>query len=459
MAEIIGKKVLVVDDDPDSIEILTMLLENEGCEVISAANGFDALKKVKSTFFTVIFLDIHMPGMDGIEVLEKLKEESPQSLVMILTAYSSAENLENAYKANVFDFINKPVDNKLLLLKIKRAFDHIDALLKNEQARKDILVKYPFENIIGASLKLKEIFRMIEKVAPTDKCVSLVGETGTGKELFARAIHAKSKRTGPFIPVNVGALPETLLETELFGHEKGSFTDAKERRFGYFESCKDGTIFLDEISEISPKMQVSLLRVMQEKKIIRVGGKVEIDVNPRVITATNKNFEKLVEKGTFRKDLYYRIKTVTIQLPPLRERRDDIKLLVDHFIKKHSNKDVKISDEAAQILLNYDYPGNIRELEHIIERALIFQENNFIFPHDLPPELTSKSKANEFFDIFKLPWKEAKQLFEKKYIENKLEKTNGNISEAARISGIDRSDLHKKIEKLGIKKSTNQGEG
>jgi DNA-binding NtrC family response regulator len=457
MAEVMGKKVLVVDDDPDSIEILTILLKNEGCEVVSAANGFDALKEVKSTFFTVILLDIHMPGMDGIEVLGKLKEESPQSLVMILTAYKSDENIKKAYKANVFDFINKPIENKLLLLKIKRAFEHADALLKSEQAKKEILVKYPFEKIIGASPRIREIFRIIGKVAPTDICVSIVGETGTGKELVARAIHATSKRTGPFIPVNVGALPETLLENELFGHEKGSFTDAKERRFGYFESCKDGTIFLDEISEISPKMQVSLLRVLQEKKIIRVGGKTEIDVNPRVITATNKHLEKLVEKGTFRKDLYYRIKTVTIPLPPLRERREDINLLVDHFMKKHSNKDVVLSDEAAEILLNYNYPGNVRELEHIIERALIFKENNIILPHDLPPELTGKSKANEFSEIFKLPWREAKQLLEKRYIENKLEKTNGNISEAARISGIDRSDLHKKIEKMGLKKSNKQG--
>ena len=279
---------------------------------------------------------------------------------MILTAYGSDENIKKACKSDVYDFIDKPIDNKLLLLKIKKAFQHADALLQSQQAKKEILNKYPYENIIGISRQLREIFKIIEKVAPTDTCISITGETGTGKELVARAIHAKSKCSGPFIPINVGALPETLLETELFGYEKGAFTDAKTRRFGYFESCKDGTIFLDEISEVSPKMQVSLLRVLQEKKIIRVGGTDETDVNARVIVSSNKNLEKLITDGSFRKDLYYRIKTVTIHLPPLRERRDDIKPLVEHFIKKYSNKNVNVSDEAMGILKDYDYPGNIR---------------------------------------------------------------------------------------------------
>jgi DNA-binding NtrC family response regulator len=452
MDEKFNNKILVVDDDQDNIDLLTRILSKEGYKVISALDGFNGIKEVKKSFFKVILLDIRMPGMDGIEVLEKLKEESPQSLVMIFTAYGSDENIKKACKIGVYDMVDKPIDNKLLLLKIRKAFQHADALLSKEQSRKEVLDRYPYENIIGSSPQIKKIFKDIEKVAPTDSCVLITGETGTGKELVARAIHSKSNRSDTFIPVNAGALPETLLEAELFGYEKGAFTDAKARKFGYFESCKDGTIFLDEIGEISPKMQVNLLRVLQEKKLIRVGGTEEIAVNARIIAATNKNLEKVVMEGSFRKDLYYRIKTVTIHLPPLRERRDDINPLVEHFIKKYSNKKIVVSDEAMKILMKYDYPGNIRELEHIIERALIYQENNIIRPNELPTEVIGRKNIAEFSEIFNLPWKEAKQIFEKWYIENKLGKAGWNVSETAKISGIDRSDLHKKIEKYGIKK-------
>jgi two-component system response regulator AtoC len=452
MTEIIRKKILFVDDEEDNLNILQLLMEDKNCDVVGCLRGKEALEKVKDTFFSVILLDIRMPEMDGIEVLERLKEESPQSIVILLTAYRSDENFKKACELGVYDVLDKPIDNELLLLKIKTAFQHADALLKSEQAKKEILSKYPYEDIIGTSSKMEEIFKIIEKVGPTDTCVLITGETGTGKELVARAIHAKSKRPGPFIPINAGALPETLLETELFGHEKGAFTDAKERRFGYFESCKEGTIFLDEISEISPKMQVSLLRVLQEKKIIRVGGKEQIAVNARVITATNKNLEKLVTEKSFRKDLYYRIITVTINLPGLRERKEDILHLINHFINKYSNKVVTISEDTMEILMNYDYPGNIRELEHIIEHALIFQENNIILPHDLPQNITGPANISEFSEVFDLPWKEAKQLFEKRYIENKLGKTGWNVTETAEISGIDRADLHKKIKKLGIER-------
>lgn len=452
MTEKFNNKILVVDDDQDNIELLTLLLSKEGYRVISALNGITGIREVIKSFFKVILLDIHMPGMDGLKVLERLKEESPQSLVMMLTAYGSDENIRKVCKSDVYDFIDKPIDNKLLLLKIRKAFQYADALLSKEQSRKEVLNRYPYENIIGSSPQIKKIFIDIEKVAPTDSCVLITGETGTGKELVARAIHSKSNRSDTFIPVNAGALPETLLEAELFGHEKGAFTDAKARKFGYFESCKDGTFFLDEIGEISPKMQVNLLRVLQEKKIIRVGGTEEIAVNARIIAATNRNPEKLVTEGSLRKDLYYRIKTVTIYLPPLRERRDDIKPLVEHFIKKYSNKKIVVSDETMEILMEYGYPGNIRELEHIIERALIYQENNIILPNELPPEVMGRKNIAEFSEIFNLPWKEAKQLFEKWYIGNKLGKNEWNVSETARISGIDRSDLHKKIEKYGIKK-------
>ncbi len=453
MTEIFGRKILVVDDDADNIELMNMLLGEEGYEVVSASGGVEALRKVTTTFFSVIILDIRMPGLDGIQILEKLKEDSPQSLVMILTAYGNDENIKKACKADVFDFIDKPVDNNLLLHKVRKAFEHAEAIARSERAKKEELAEYPYENIIGFNHKLKEVFAVIKKVAPTDTCVYITGETGTGKELVARSIHNLSKRSlQPFIAVNAGALPETLLEVELFGHEKGAFTDAKERKFGYFESCKDGTIFLDEIGEISPRMQVSLLRVLQDKTFFRVGGKEELKADVRVITATNKNLEKMVERGVFRQDLYFRIKTVTIHLPPLRERKDDIEPLVEHFLKKYSSKDVKVSDEVMELLVEYDYPGNIRELEHAIERALIFKEDNIIRPRDLPPEFMGRSVGSGLGEIFKLPWEEAKAQVEKMYIERVLDKVKGNVSEAARISGIDRSYLHKQIKKYGIKR-------
>ncbi|MCK4766250.1 MAG: sigma-54-dependent Fis family transcriptional regulator [Candidatus Aminicenantes bacterium] len=453
MTDTFKKKLLYVDDEKDNIGILQLLMKDEPYEVVGAFNGKEAIDKVKSVFFSVILLDIRMPGMDGMQVLEKLKEESPQSLVIILSAYGSDENRKKALKADVFDFVDKYVDNNVLLHKVQKAFQHSDVSSRSDLAEKEERAKFPYKNIIGGSPKIKEIFEIIKKVAPTDVCVSITGETGTGKELVARAIHAASKRSlQPFMPVNAGALPETLLETTLFGYEKGAFTDAKARRFGYFESCKNGTIFLDEIGDISPKMQASLLRVLQEKKIMRVGGSDEIDVDARVITATNKYLEKLVEAGTFRQDLYYRIKTVTIHLPPLRERRDDIKPLVEHFLGRYSNKDIRVSDETMAILMDYNYPGNIRELEHIIERALIFQEKNIILPKDLPPEVMGRTTGSGLSEIFKLPWEDAKIWIEKLYIEAVLEKTEGNVSQASKISGIDRSYLHKQIKKYGIKK-------
>jgi DNA-binding NtrC family response regulator len=453
MSHTADKKILIVDDDADNIELLDILLGKDGCVVVSTSNGTEAIRKVASTFFSLILLDIRMPGMDGTQVLEKLKEESPQSLVIILTAFGSDENRKKACEADVFDFIDKPIDNKLLLHKVRKAFQHADALLKSEQAEKETSFKYYDKKIIASSQKMKDIFKIMNKVSPTDSRVLIAGETGTGKELVARAIHTMSGRVKlPFIPVNAGALPENLLETELFGYEKGAFTDAKTRRFGYFESCKNGTIFLDEIGDISPKMQASLLRVLQEKKIIRVGGTVEINVDVRIITATNKNLEKLVAEGKFREDLYYRINTVTIHLPPLRERREDIKLLAEHFLRKYSNKNISVSDEAMAILMDYDYPGNIRELEHIIEGASILQDNNIILPKDLPPKVMGRTAGSGLAEIFKLPWEDAKSRVEKMYIEAVLEKAKGNVSEASRISGIDRSYLHKLINKYRIKK-------
>jgi len=453
MPEISEKKILVVDDEADNIDLLNRLLGHEGYEVHSATNGAEAVRKAIAAFFQVIVLDLRMPGMDGIQVLEKLKEKSSQSQILILTAYGSDESIKKACGGNAFDFIDKPVDNKLLLHKIQKAFEYAATLFQTEEARKKELEKNPYKDIIGSNARIKDVFKRIDKVGPTDSCVLITGETGTGKELVARACHEKSQRAGnPFKSFNVGALPETLLEAELFGYEKSAYTGAMNRKIGYFESCQGGTIFLDEIGDISLMSQVKILRVLQEKTITRLGSTESIKVNVRVITATNKDLEDLVKKGDFRQDLYFRINTINIHLPPLRERKDDIEPLVNYFIKKYSGKDVKISAAAMNVLLEYNYPGNIRELEHIIEHALIFQENNLILPKDLPPELTGhKLGSAKFAGIFELPWEEAKNDFEKMYIREILQKAQGNITEAAKISGIDRSYFHKQIKKYDIK--------
>lgn len=454
MTQLKDKTILVVDDEADNREILSLLLEAEKCDVITASDGDTALKIARALYLDLIILDIRMPGKSGIQVLEELNKEEfhPKPPVIILTAYKNMENIERAFKAHVYTILEKPIDNKILLNNVKNTLDHFDTLKKKEAAEQAIKTSFPFENIIGKSPKILKIFKIIEKVAPSDSCITIVGETGTGKELVARALHNKSRRSGPFQAINVGALPETLLESELFGHEKGAFTDAKGQRRGVFELSKGGTVFLDEIGETNAKLQVNLLRVLEEKKLRRVGGDSEIDINVRIITATNRPLEKMVESGEFRKDLYYRINTVIIQMPPLRERRDDIPLLIEHFIAKYTKKTIEIAPEAIELLLNYDFPGNIRELEQIIERALLFQENNLIRTDDLPPEVKGSHLTSEIAEMLKIPWKEAKASFEKYYFESVIDKAGGNITEASKISGVHRTDLHQKIKKYEIKK-------
>ncbi|MCU0286453.1 MAG: sigma-54 dependent transcriptional regulator [Acidobacteria bacterium] len=446
-----GKKILVVDDDSDGIALLRKILKDAQYEFFSAESGKEALDLVKIIFFPVVLLDIRMPGMDGIEVLKHLQIESPQSMVILLTAYGSPENIERALNARVHDILDKPIDNNLLLLKLENAFRLFETKLKNEQIEKELLNKYPYRNIIGASPKLINILKTLEKIAPTDAAVLITGENGTGKELIARAIHDRSKRKcEPFTTVNAAALPESLLESELFGYEKGAFTGASARKIGYFEYCQKGTIFLDEIGDVSLTTQVKLLRVLQEKQINRLGNAKLIDIDVRIITATNKEIKKLLQEKQLREDLYFRINTIHIHLPPLRERKEDIPFLINHFLKKFSHKEIKVSDAAVVRLMEYDYPGNVRELGHIIEQAVILQEDNLILPSHLPVEVVGKQVISNFTELLKHPWKEAKALFEQRYIESALERAGGNVSVAARETGIDRSYFQKQIKKYRI---------
>ena len=350
----------------------------------------------------------------------------------------------------MFDIIEKPVNNDLLIFKIKNAFRHYEEVMRSRQDRLKIIEEYPYRNIVGQSESLADVLKLVDKVAPTEATVLITGENGTGKELVARAIHDRSGREGLFGAVNSGALPDNLLESELFGHEKGAFTDAHEKRIGYFEACDNGTIFLDEIGDISQAMQTKLLRVLQEKEITRLGNRQPVEINARVIAATNRDVEKLVRDNIIREDLYYRINTVTIHLPALRERKEDIQPLLHYFLKKFSKKEIAFSDEALDILLNYSFPGNIRELEHIVERAVIFQENGVVEPEHLPHQISSNPGMSPLEDMLRLPWKQAKQMFEEKYLQHILKKAKGNISKASRESGIDRSYLQKQIKRYGI---------
>lgn len=453
MTEHIQKHILIVDDDKDNVSFLQIFLRDEGYDTAVAANGEEALAKVKLHFYSVILLDLRMPKMDGMETLERLKEESPQSLVLIFSAYGNEEQFKRATQLKVFDFIEKPVKNNILKLKIDKAKEHSDTLLESAESKKAILAKYPYQNVISNSPQIRELMARIEKLAAVETYVLITGETGTGKGLFARALHYRSVRAQKqFIHVNTAGLPETLLEAELFGHEKGAFTDAKARKFGYFESAVGGTIFLDEIGEISEKTQVNLLRVLQDKQITRLGGTESIDVNARVITATNRNLEKMVAEGRFREDLYYRINRVRLHLPSLRERREDIPLLANFFIMKYTRRPMKFSDEALTKLMEHSFPGNIRELESIIEQAVIFAESDTITPRDLSIQNSGAQPGAVLNDFVNVPWKEAKERFEKHYLETLLEQHGDNLSRAADISGIDRSELYKKMDKLSLRK-------
>ncbi len=457
MEAILGRKILIVDDDKDNIDIMRILLKRNNYDVVTAIRGNEALEIARQTFFNVILMDIKMPGMSGVDVLEKLREESPLSQVMLITAYGTREHMGRAKKAGVYDIIEKPIDNDLLLMKIDKAFNHFYTLMKNEQLKKEVLEKYPYENIVGNSPKMKELFKIIETVAKSDMCITITGETGTGKELVARALHARSERwERPFVAVNASAFPETLLEAELFGHEKGAFTGADRKKIGYFESSEGGTIFLDEIGEVSPKIQVSLLRVLQERKIYRLGSTTPIKINVRLLTATNQKLEKLIEEKKFRSDFYYRISTDSIHLPPLRERKSDIPLLVEHFIDKYAEtqkgKNTKIAEDALELLTNFDFPGNIRQLEGFIQRAMAYKKGDVIKLTDLPPDMNGKGNVSVFSELYQLPWNEARLRFEKMYIEALLEQSNGNVTQAAKVAKRDRAGLQRRVKELEIQR-------
>lgn len=445
-------KILVVDDEKIVRESLFNWFEDEGYEVDTAFDAEDALKKFDKGKYDLILLDMKMPGMSGLDLLGKIKDIDPACIVILITAFASVSTAIQALKQGAYDYITKPVDPDELNHLVKNALNQKSLKDENTQLKEKINEMIIPENLIGESDKMKNIFELINSVAPTDTTVMIRGESGTGKELVAKAIHLNSKRKYfPIVTVNCGALAESLLESELFGHEKGAFTGAQFKRKGKFEMANGGTIFLDEIGSVSQKMQVELLRVIETKKFSRVGGNEIIESDFRVIAATNESLEELVKQGKFREDLYYRLNVFTIFIPPLRERREDIKTLAEYFLKKFSkamNKNFSgISSEAMDFMMNYQWYGNVRELENAIERAVVVGTPPQITLKDLPfSKQENYEKSRDDASGYSL------EDVEKEYIQKVLTQNDWNITKSAEILGIDRVTLYNKINKFGFKK-------
>jgi two-component system response regulator AtoC len=444
-------KILVVDDEAIIRDSLRDWLSDVGHQVLTAEDGFQALKMIEKEKPGIAIVDLVMPGMDGIELLKRAKEISPSIEVIIVTAYGSIPTAITAMKEGAYDYIEKPFCPEKAELLIERLVEHQGLLEENISLHQRLEERYRFENIIAKSPKMQQVIEVIKVVAKSNATVLITGESGTGKELVARAIHSQSYRKDkPFIAVSCAALPESLLESELFGHEKGAFTGAHAQRRGKFEIANRGTLFLDEIGEMSANIQVHLLRVLEEKEFTRVGGNELIKVDVRVISATNKDMKKAVANGPFREDLYYRLNVVTIELPPLRERKEDVPLLAQHFLRKFAVENQKeitdFSPEASDFLLKYNWPGNVRELENAIERAVILAKNSYIDADDMPQENLQLVQS--------APVGKSLEEVEKEHILNILKESGGNYSKAARILGISRITLYNKAKayRLDVKR-------
>ena len=445
-------RILVIDDEAPMRESLKDWLMEEGYEVGLAASGKEAIAMSRKKDWDVILLDLKMPGMDGVETLKWLKgkEVNSEAEILMMTAYATVDSAVQAMKEGAFDYLVKPFSPDEVEMQIKKIITHRELVLENILLRQKLEERSEYGEIIGKSDVMQTIYDLISKVAPTDSTVLITGESGTGKELIARAIHGNSQRCYmSYIAVSCGALPDSLLESELFGYEKGAFTGAEHTKKGRFEMADKGTLFLDEIGDISLKTQVDLLRVLQEKKFRRLGGQEEIKVDVRILAATNRDMKKAISENRFREDLFYRLNVISIHIPPLRERKDDIPLLVKAFIRRYciemNKEQIKIAPSAMKLLMDYNWPGNVRELENLIERALVIGRGKEIVTEDFP--FSRKELGTEA-----LP--DSLKLMEKMHIKRILEETDWNISKAARVLEIDRQTLYNKIEKCHIEKES-----
>jgi two-component system, NtrC family, response regulator AtoC len=447
------KKILLVEDDRNTRSGISKLLRGK-YDITVAEDGLRGINILQKNNFDLVLTDIQMPGATGMDVLNETVKKNPSPPCILITAYGSIETAVESIKCGAYDFISKPIDIDRLEILLDRALESKELKEENKRLKKQLDKKYGIENIIGKSRKMNEVFDLLKQVAPAKATVLITGESGTGKELIAQAVHSLSGRTGAFIPVHCAALPANLLENELFGHEKGAFTGASERRIGRFELADGGTIFLDEIGEIDPMVQVKLLRVLETKTFERIGGTESISVDSRIVAATNKNLEEMVNAGKFREDLFFRLNILTIELPPLRERKEDLSLLINSFIislAKENGKDVfGISDEALNILSSYSWPGNIRELRNCIERMVILCREKTLNIANIPYNIrksVSPELAGKFIPLDDLNMENN----EKRLIIQSLDETKGNKTQAAEKLGISRRTLHRKLNEYGIK--------
>jgi two-component system NtrC family response regulator len=451
--------ILVVDDEVNYLTVMDALLGEAGYEVLTAGSAIEAVKIAGASDLDLILTDMKMPKMSGIELLDEVHRLYPDLPVMIMTAYGTVEKAVMAMKKGAFDYILKPFKNEEILVTIAKALEHRHLILKNRLLNQELDKKYGFPNIVGESRVMQDILALVKRVAQSRATVLITGESGTGKELIARAIHLCSTRASKsFISVNCAALTETLLESELFGHERGAFTHAVAMRKGRFELADTGTLFMDEVAEMSQALQVKLLRVLQEMEFERVGGTRTIKVDVRVVAASNRNLKDEVEAGRFREDLFYRLNVVHLHLPPLRQRQEDIPLLASHFITKYVQENLRdktrITPEALKLLTQYAWPGNVRELENVMERAVILCSNNTITPQDLPAELApsvpeSKLEIDRFIPLH-TPLPEALDTIEEQMIRRALEKSGQVQVRAAEILGITKSLLQYKLKKYHL---------
>ena len=455
------KTILIVDDEETIRQSLGGILIDEGYEVLMAESGEQAIKIVEDEFPSLVFLDIWLPGMDGLETLQAIKSEYPSVCVVMMSGHGTIETAVRATKLGAFDFIEKPLSLEKVILVVNHALDMLRLEEENKLLRQKLSREY---ELTGNSAPVVELKEMISLVAPTNAWILIMGENGTGKELVARSIHRQSRRAGkPFVEVNCAAIPEDLIESELFGHERGAFTGATAKKRGKFDLAHEGTIFLDEVADMSLKAQAKILRILQEKKFERVGGTKLIPTDVRVLAATNKDLEKEMEEGRFRQDLFYRLNVIPLRIVPLRERKEDISLLVERFLTEFSVKEGEpaktMTPEAVALLMDHNWPGNVRELKNFTERLYIMTSANVIAAGDIPALFRESDQGLPGrLEPVSDSYKEAKWNFEKRYIEKKLREFDGNISRTAEAIGLERSNLHRKIRSYGLDAKSADGD-
>jgi two-component system NtrC family response regulator len=450
-------RILVVDDEPGIRRAVAAEMEDAGYDVVTAASGSEAVLKFREAPVDLVITDLKMDGIDGLQVLQEIKRQRPETEVMMMTAHGSMETAVEAMRAGAYDYISKPFDLDDMSLSVSRMAEKVTLSAENTRLRHDLKSKYSFDNIIGASGAMQDAFKLVERVAPRDATVLLRGESGTGKEVFARLIHNQSPRAnGAFMAVNCAALPENLLESELFGHEKGAFTGAIASRAGLFREADGGTLFLDEIGEVTTNIQVKLLRAIQEREVLPLGGRGPVPLDVRIIAATNQDLELGISEGWFREDLYYRLAVFPIRMPTLRQRRDDIEPLAAHFLKKGGYEGMRFAPEAMHRMMAYEWPGNVRQLENIVERSALMADGDVIEAGDLPSHvaggagLAGEGQSGGGSALFVLPDDGIHlESLEEDLIRQAIRKADGNKTRAAQLLGITRRTLYSRLDKMG----------